>query len=1153
MFNKKQVLKICKKIICFFIILLFLIQIARWMNVPLESVCMELSLVFIYVFLFFLFELWEHIYPWKKRKIQYDTQDKIIKKPNAELLSKIDKTFHYIEPKSLTAVGVFALFIIELLNILCIYIYWWPSDLIGESETKIAVAVSAVSILFPVALLIVDNKRGSGIGLIHSQSLLSYSWSLPLGILLLCSVGRYSLPIHPYAGTLLAMGCVFIAMFVFYRLIKITLSPDIKQTNEIRVVKSQIYGSISRSIEERIGQNITNDFFIKHEFDGIEYRSFFWEDESKILFEVFPLEESGVIDEIHFGKLTQIYHKILSEISNKKLKPLYDRSSSDVYETDEQTNNVHKENRRRLEFHVCYCVGQNIETDFPLVKIYSLRSFSESQLSESSIENHKESIRECFKVDNSQKQVLLTEQFKEFCNSLRLLALRAAKESDTEKIEILKRYFEAWLESLTDAFKDQKVRYDLESAKDEDSYFLWGGKEWKPLKEIINIINKASRKSLKSDSTNNPEFAEGILELTNSLFLKMFYKNEILSCRELLRTNLNLCQVALYKEHEGAKHLIDCVVDNLESFFKFFVRKIEKKKNPSDSSAPSFEFITLISSTLQEYLRSTLLTKHFDLYKKLSSLVHKHPEFYKYKDIDSRFEILELHHKSIEHLKHEYNELKRKKEVIDKVKHLRREIALGQGILIMMLLHDKASNTSESFNENELKEYLKLWKELFPSCLKDALIFFLEVYKNKHEKYRQWQTWEDFPLDGSVYTSQFESFLKDFFYLVLLRAATKDDNPLPVEDEYLDRWSNFDFIFNDNNYVKKNIEPAIKMGLLPENWESARIKLTSYLEKYNSKSYHQWKEKLAQTSLDSEIINPIPNDFDKVFMSAVRLRRLMSFVRKDETSKKELSSLQCWGTGELYPRELLIKDSRISSTPVGTDYGSGLAESEDRMIFKKILQKIPSQNIQNSNEAIEKFMKNIEKTKEKDISTESIYLLAQGFKLIQRLLNNPNYRHYHQVSREQVKNNEIFINSDGFYQLGREKEEMSEQYPIRPDGFFFFEEKFIPVYLLRSYGEENHIIIFQKDSILIEQTIDKSESDHKVIPQSGFSFQIKDPLEDQNLKYQLISRDDLDYLKNLSPEEKEKLVPLYVQVNFQEIISVKINKNNSVFTGKLQF
>jgi hypothetical protein len=502
----------------------------------------------------------------------------IIRTPVIDLSDGLDIAPSFLKPKKLLLVAVLTLFVIELLNIAFILFIEVPSgDQPSQLSNTIAIAASAVSILFPVALLIIDNDWTDGlVNVTKSQTLLSYSLALPLCLALLVCFARYSFSLHPQTGAWLAVGSVGIAAGVFYRLVMIVLYPSIRKKTEERVVKDQVFRSIRRSAEERAGASTTKKYFEVNNVAGIEFSPYtYLETNYRKWFQV-KADRAGILTEIDMNKIHSIFQKTLTSITPKGAT-----SNIALIEKSTETKKV------TLKINLILSVGKEIEIGDTVVDFVIP---NDSEFTDSiSVKSVIKEVLTAFTISSSEDQGLIIEQFEEFSSHLKLLALKAVKEDDITQLPTLERYLAAWLEALNDAFRSLKVKYDLKNASNEQSYYLFGSNAaWVPLTEITSIINEVGVRALKSDSSDRPEFAKGLIDLTESLFRKMAHHGEILSSNQLLWQIYRLADFSIRTNHKASDWLVEDIISGIEYFTKYYISpKLEKIDPPEDEEKNS--------------------------------------------------------------------------------------------------------------------------------------------------------------------------------------------------------------------------------------------------------------------------------------------------------------------------------------------------------------------------------------------------------------------------------------------------------------------------------------------------------------------------------------------------------------------------------------
>ncbi len=1047
-------------------------------------------------------------------------------KPLVEFKGKFDPSFAFQQPRRLIFVGVATLFIIELLNTIFMHFLGVSDNASGEMANRIAIASASVSILFPVALLIVDGKDNNGIGSTSkSQTLLSYSLALPLGIVLLAGLGRNSFELHPHVGSIFASVSIIISAWVFYRLVRIVIDPSVKKTKEEKIIKHQVLKSIKRSAEERGGLSLTIERFKDDQKYGIDYSPFSFSNERYTSFKKFESGMAGVIDKIDVKKITSFLDEVIAKVTTVTA------AKSDMLKNEEEQRKDY-EPSVKLSLR-CY-PGQEVGPSSILAELFLDKKIYNQALKKINVNVATRIIDSSIDIKNTEEQGVEINQYEDLCNNLRTSFLNIVKEKDVSDLSLIERYLGAWLDSLADAFDSLGVRYNLKTATGESTnWFFNTNSEWQPLKKTLDIIEEAGEVSLKNDFSNQPEMALGIINLTNSLFLKMIYRSEILSARQLLVANLRMCHNIIRVKHAGANYLINSLIRKLESFSKYaIVPRIQENCENNLIKKDSLELVRLFFSITQEYLRCMVILNDHDLYTKFYKLVEKHPSLNRHDNIEHDIKMLEmmevrsmLDDSSSERLAM----LRLRKSFINKIENWRSEICIGQISLVLMGVNNEASDIKIS-KDDSLK-FLRSLLNSFRSSLQVSIQLIISISRSDKDEKWGWNNWEkidNIDDEPSAKWMQLNQFLDDALSLVLIKSATSDRPVADVETSYLHKNMSYKFDKSENSIrktVDKNFSLAQEIGIIrPDQESELKTKINNYLDRYVEQAESAWKANLVKTPLDSEILSAIPINFDDSFISAVRLRPQITFESRFEDNKDNLSK-NLWGSYKLYQREMFVKEDGVHyPSSFGKEYGAGFARSEDEYIFTRVLEIIPPEKEYS-------FLELLKFGLEKNMSIEKMFFwMSRDPEFVKKLKSDTQYEPIYRATKEEI-----------------------DKYCTRPDGFYLYEGNKIPIYqLFLNHEDSLHgIILAEKEGILVKQVIDRTDSSSTIMSKSGFVFKVRDPLIDIEFNKQLISekRDWLEEYK--TDEEKRRMAPIYIGMSFWQRIDVEIGNKDKLITSKI--
>lgn len=838
-----------------------------------------------------IFLLRKHFAPWLPQRaiepeggVSLDT----IKKPKIELSLRLNKSVYFVQfPLSLLLTACLTLGFIEFLNIILILGLDWPSENVGLLANRIAVATAAVSILFPVALLIIDNEWGDNLGSVSkSQTLLSYSHALPMGVSLLAGVGRFSFPLHPYAGGVVAVWSIMVAAWVFYRLVRVVLFPTLRKGAEEQVIKDQVFRSMIRSAEERVGFSNTKRAFDRSKEGEIEFTPYRFRDEKyEALLDV-TAEQAGVLDEIDAKELISLFNKVLSFLS-------------DIAGTAGASNGAEEEKQSPiLKMEIRVHVGQELSPGRQLAELYVRKNVDGQKRRVINLSKYRTLFRHCFKFSRAVDQGLILEQFKEFCNELRFKVLRFAKEGNLEELTKIERYLGAWLDAQADAFDVFKIKYDATKSESELTNSLFSpSSEWKPIRETLEIIGESARTSLKLDKSDNPEFVKKVTDMVDSLFIKMAKRKEMLSCTQLLWENLRIWVTCTRQNKVAGAWISKSIFSSLESFFRYYVVSLAKDETEeTEERSQAIEFTEAIYSIAQEYLRWSLISTDIEQYRSFLNFVERNPEFFKYDDVEHRIEMLEIyqrHNKLDSSSAEQLEKLRSEMKLIKQVEEWRDEICVGQGTLVIMMMAGEARDDRKTLGLEKATEFIKLLLHRMPTNITDALRLLYKISKRGADDFWRWKQWEHIPTidEGSgAKFMMFNLFLDRYLSLNLIKAASEDADEFEFDESLLDRDLQYKLSLGDNCIQKKldeNIKLAQELKIIPEG-ETAELKerLNKFIDAYVKKTEDQRKQKLVITKLDPEIISQIPKEFDDSFIDASRLRPWIRVIKKGEGKRK---------------------------------------------------------------------------------------------------------------------------------------------------------------------------------------------------------------------------------------------------------------------------
>ena len=1069
------------------------------------------TIVFVLFLVAFIF-LGKHI-SWKRKKGKPLEESKdFIGIDGIDLSTTKDPSIHFWQLGPIAAVTALSLAVAELLNILCILFLGWPENYLAQTENIIAVAVASCAILFPVILLVISHtEKKDAVSTLKSHALLAHSYSLLCGVLLLSFMGRFIFPLHPFAGRTLAFVSIVISAIVFYRLIRATLSPQITRKIEDILIKNQVAETMKRSFEIRVGFNKTYDFFKDNE--EINYNRFYRKEEYSMLMSV-EAAKRGTIKRINAKALNSLFKKVKTRLPEMTIFGPSKNIEPQGYRGKE----------KNLVFDIKRPVGEGVDIGRVLLEVY-VPNPHVNQARREDVEAYEEGFRKCFVVEEEPDQALTAiDQFEDVCEEVKSLSLKSIDQNELDHGGVLERYLGLWLEASAEAFQELNIKYNLDTSKGEVG--ILG--DWTPLKKALEILGEAGIRSLALGKFKQTEYLTG---LTSSLFAQMARKGEILSCYKLLQLNLMFYAQLLKKNDNDGLRLAGGIYRDIEVFLRHYLTlQIEENLYRDADNTAAIELAKCIFYFIQEYLRVSLDCNRFDIYEKFLTLSMDclNLERHDHASVDVRLERLDLIKETGRWSPESWtkrDKLQKKKNVVDTLAGWRREVCLGQGVLILMMRAGEARRYGGPPPDMDAVKYMNVLKERLPKRMDESLKLYIDVQAEDPDSRWHWRSWEHTPTgeDAEAKCMKFRDFFNDFLGLVLLHSANLDGQPKALSEEYFDKGIAESLGFNIGERLEENTKQAAELKLIDEKGsKETKEKLRRYLNEYRHDSCKKWQKRLVETPLDKEMIEAFHKDFEESFSDTAFMRRLVSLKIKDGPSMGEDTATSL-GFYHFHEREHFIKDSKpLMSSEFGSGYGSGVANGENIFVFENILKEVPPSEF-------ESLKSSWERAVESNLSQEDAFILTSYGIHILKSLDGDN---------SQIK-------------LSFEYEQdILKRYPVEPDGFFIYGKKEVPIYEIFSKNDEykNCVVIASKNSVVLEQMSDKP-SDGSSVTDSGVVFKVEDPLSDASLRKKIISEDQ-DWVKDLSPEEKIEMAPLRFTIFLMEKIRVVIPENCGLVTFK---
>lgn len=991
-------------------------------------------------------------------------------------------------PTLVIAVWFIALFLLgdQLVQLL------WPSPKDVGISDYLALSVAATAVLFPLVILIMDGSKDDRPGVFStSEVLLRYAYAFPISVMLLSILGLSAFRMNYYWMRVTVVLAVILAAIALLRLLNVIFGPKAWRKTEEKLLKTQARDAIAEIAYQRAGMIGT-----VRNLKGLEpYITNF--------FGTFGKEEY-LEHKVTAGREGRIRRVDASALSGaiKVLIPeenLAQTQQGDTAPTQEDKPKVNS------NFQVVIRANEGEIVEKPDEELALFR-YKKGTLDENQISKTLHKISKSFSIDPLAETDLSTEQLDVLLSRIRQLGMDAVDSDNEVLADRISAAYQNLIEAILDAFEGLEIKYSLQDAKQETSFF---GKDWKPVTRMFENIGDWTERLLKSDGPSRA-LKNTIIYTPYRLASTAFFRRDIF-------TFANSIRIALHQQYFTKDSSIPSA-EWLKSLADYHIgHQLEAKATDEAQRKVILDYLRSLFEVILNLTKNTIdsgVEKSFD---QAIELLTSEPKLYKYEHFDSEIQIKESYLRySNENdkasVQEELNDLKMKRDLVDKVEGWREELFIGLAAYCLLQL-DNLGNPNKRPPDDFLKSRFQRCLAYLPSSFLEVIR--LRIRMNHFEASERWGwSWWEHLEPGEARAMSFRLYVDRVFAFLILRSV-----PAGCTDV---NWTELNLFERDVLDFRE--DPQSLRGMLPEmNQKAAEFGFTectaAQIEEMN-KCFNQIRT-VAKLNSDLRIVlSPVSQkalsnfreSFEDAFAKRNRLRELLT--TEIEQMHSQAAALK-WGINVLIHREYFIEDPESGIPDFGDHYGGDLGQSEEGWILKALAQNTDTVPAKTASDLIAAAL-------EKGFKLDSMLLLtSRDVYSMKALRSDPAFRYDHQIKQNQFKGK-----VNGFIE--------TSQGVVPVLSVFFHNEKL---------GNLPNLLVVDPTQVKIKIRADKT--DPGFLSKTGFIFSLVDPLSDsvdsKKLREDLFKRNP-DWLKEAPAEHRNEMVGLRLWLRVLEDINVEVQR-----------
>lgn len=723
-----------------------------------------------------------------------------------------------------------------------------------------------------------------------------------------------------------------------WRLLLILLSKSRFAEKRLQLLNDRIKRSINLAISERFGNTILLQSLGEGKIE-LDYNPFPMDADDNVNRQSFYSDKTGVITNIRLDKLNE-FAKLLEGEANKNGFSFYKdkakreelEASSDVSVAEISATKFQQINRQFL--HKKF--RDEVDTENQL-----LISIDKNVVKDSDVLKELNRLaREIFII---KKQDNFSEEIKLEIDGLKDQFIAAIEAKKLGKIEELMKTYISLSESFLEALNTCGGGYTYEQARKERGAILGGWNEIRWLSDSIREI------LIKATQTHDQEIIRDVAYIPVGIAIRAIKAGDQYVYQEFLAFPSFLYWQALKETNNDVREfMVDRSWRHLKEMSDFYIEHQLKRKVADVESVKKYRDFTIpIFVAFQNLLKTAFDKRDFDSFQ---SFLNQFSDLYH--DFEPEHE-----HPNAEYLEHSLSwvkdaaeqekirrkiEVQKEKEVAAKdIQSKKRQVVLGLSAWIFEQYRNKKA-------DEELAKFYNDIINRLPGQLPELTEVFVSSRQFETERFWDWDNWEMIS-DGRVHHIDFNSKLDRLFCiksLLIIQNMSEEQIsaitlPHSRELAYLaeDKPDIPNLVRILNDMINNSAQWSFVLPQIAIDKAEALKKLLSTAKKNQEKSEEEY---LKTVKIEEDKLNEFKSKIVESFYESGFIRPIIKIygTYNDLISQSPGTKIPSWGYNQIDEKAAFIKDWHVHYSGWGENYGRGLANSEDRLIFEQMLNGI---------------------------------------------------------------------------------------------------------------------------------------------------------------------------------------------------------------------
>lgn len=732
-----------------------------------------------------------------------------------------------------------------------------------------------------------------------------------------------------------------------WRLLSVLLNKSRFNQKRLALLQDRINQEIHSAVEERYANNILLQGLGEEKIE-LSYNPFSLDGDETNGRQIFNSEKFGVITDIRLDKLKEFATIVEKEANNKgfsfyKNKVKKDSNEAGVSDAVVQTPVTTLQQKDREFIHKKY--RDEVNEDYSSLLSIDLSVVNDPIV----IAKLGALIKDIFVIkpaDNFSEEIRLD------VAGLRDQFISAIVEEKNGKVEDLAKTYIALAENFLKSISKYGGSYSYEQAKRERGDWFGG---WNEIKWLVDDITEIYRKAVKS---GDHSIIRTVAYLPVAIAIRAINYGDQYVYQEFLRFPSMLYWLSLgVEDEELKKFMVDRSWRHLKEMSDYYIEnQLRRKANKPEQIEKYAEFTIPLFSAFQNLMKSAFEKKDIDAF---NAFLESFTGMYEHFEFDDGY--------TAEHIR---NQIQWTDDPADK-KILEEKLALQEArdkvakdietkkqqivFGLCAFIFDKYKNDS---GNQTLKENYESISAKLPSDIVELTKLYDSSRNFDTERFWNWDDWEMIA-DGRVHIIDFSSKLDQLFTVkALLILQSLSDTQIAAIS--LPPSRDLAFMAEDRNdnrtlmsLIKKISENQAEWSfVLPQPAIDKVSALKALLEKVKADQESKEREFIKTVAISENKLKEFNEKIIDAFGEGSDLRKISNKLGaySDKTSEKVGTTVPSIGYNQIDRKEAFIENWYVHYGGWGDQYGTGMARSEDQIVFEQMVNGLENQkNISKAN------------------------------------------------------------------------------------------------------------------------------------------------------------------------------------------------------------